>query len=255
MLYRKPLDKKQNIRPRKVAYFEIAFDVIHQAHIAFSHSVDSRKLKYLIDQTWWGIPEIAIRCYLDLCPEFMHVKPKRGINTGPKRIYKERSDDSNKKKYEEFGQIAQLYIIECKLRPGNDSKWILRLVDHASGFSHVRPLESSKSENIGIELIQILCNSRIPNTIHSNSGNEFEGSCATYLQKYFPNVRFCQGRACSLEKSNRIFKEALTNWVLEHPEKSWAEHGIYAVNHQMNLCPSGRPKNFKSPYELYFGLI
>lgn len=132
VLFRKPLEKNQNDPPKKVAYFEVIFDIIQEAHQQLARSRDPRKLKIHIDETWWGIPEIAVKCYRDLCPDFVKLKT-------PYKV--ESLDGSHLIISDVVGSRAQLYLIEYPNSGDSTWKWILRYVDYHSGFSQVRKVK------------------------------------------------------------------------------------------------------------------
>jgi hypothetical protein len=54
---------------KKVKWHERIFEVIHVIHISLAHTGYSRTHKLLIEKTWWGLPETAIKVYINLCPD------------------------------------------------------------------------------------------------------------------------------------------------------------------------------------------
>jgi hypothetical protein len=55
----------------KVIWYVKIFDLIHDIHITFAHSGYSRTHELLIDKTWWGLPDIAIKVYISFCPDYL----------------------------------------------------------------------------------------------------------------------------------------------------------------------------------------
>ena len=54
---------------RRVATFETVFGIITTSHGQILHAQDIQKNKKLIDESWYGVPESAIKLYLALCTE------------------------------------------------------------------------------------------------------------------------------------------------------------------------------------------
>jgi hypothetical protein len=143
--------------------------------------------------------------------------------------------------------------------------WILRYVDHFSGFSHVAALKDKSSRSVGNALIRILSSAVLLEILQSNNGKEFLIYCIQVLKEDFHTIKVVKGRAYhpasqgSMERGNATFKKALDKWLEEEDKKevgakrkSWSEVSIYVVNAQINNCPS-RSKDKKSPYEIYYG--
>ena len=61
--------------------------------------------------------------------------------------------------------------------------WILRLVDHLSGFGAVRALKSKTSEECAIAIIQILCSFPDFDILQSDNGGEFLGETVKILNE------------------------------------------------------------------------
>ncbi len=53
----------------KVIWYERIFDFIHDMHVSLAHSLYARTHKIMIDKTWYGLPEPAIKVYIKICPE------------------------------------------------------------------------------------------------------------------------------------------------------------------------------------------
>jgi hypothetical protein len=67
-LFRK-VTKKDEFYLKKVICSERIFDMIHDMHVSLSHSLYARTHKIMIDKTWYGLPETAVKVYLKICPE------------------------------------------------------------------------------------------------------------------------------------------------------------------------------------------
>jgi hypothetical protein len=156
---------------QRVAYFEIIFDIIHKTHIALMHSRDIRVHKLTIDKHWWGITETAIRAYSELCPECLHSgKPLKAEEMAPLNMMISNS----------IGSRGQMDLIAYWRRPENGFKWILRYVDHLSGFAHVACLKNKTSKTVGRAMVRILSTAVLPDILQSDNGGEFLGQCIAY---------------------------------------------------------------------------
>jgi hypothetical protein len=168
-----------------------------------------------------------------------------------------------------IGSRCQMDLIDYTRRPDMTKDgvftWILRYVDHFSGFCHVAALKDKSSKSVGNALIRILSTAVLPEILQSDNGKEFLGYCIQMLKEEFHTIKVVKGRAYhpesqgSVERGNATFKEALDKWLEEEDKKeagakrkSWSEVGIYIVNAQINSRPS-RSKDKKSPYEIYYG--
>ncbi len=69
-LFRKVRDKDTGkVSLKKVIWYERIFDIIHDVHLSLGHADYSRTHKFQIDESWWGLPETAIKDYISVCPE------------------------------------------------------------------------------------------------------------------------------------------------------------------------------------------
>ena len=246
--------------PMKVPYLEILFDIIHEAHLFLAHAKDCRVTKVHIDGHWWGIPENAVKVYRNLCPQCLrHSRPPAVESLQPLRMM---ISDT-------IGSRCQMDLIDYTRRPDMTKDgvftWILRYVDHFSGFSHVAALKDKSSKSVGNALMRILSTAVLPEILQSDNGKEFLGYCINIIKEEFHTIKVVKGRAYhpasqgSVERGNATFKEALDKWLDEEDKKkegmkkkSWSEVGIYVVNAKINNRPS-RSKDKKSPYEIYYG--
>ena len=255
-LYRKTKEGQ----PTKVPYLEILFDVIHEAHLFLAHAKDTRITKIHIDSQWWGVPENAIKVYRNLCPQCLrHSRPPAIESLQPLRMI---ISDT-------IGSRCQMDLIDYTRHPDMTKDgvftWILRYVDHFSGFSHVAPLKDKSSRSVGNALMSILSTAVLPEILQSDNGKDFLGYCIKMIKEEFHTIKVIKGRAYhpqsqgSVERGNATFKEALDKWLVEQDnitdgsqKKSWSQVGVYMVNAKLNNRPS-QSKDKKSPYEIYYG--
>ncbi len=68
-------------------------------------------------------------------------------------------------------------LIDYRWKEWKGYKWILRCVDHLSGFAHVAPLKTKKAAVVGRAMICIMSTSVVPEILQSDNGSEFLGKC------------------------------------------------------------------------------
>ena len=234
---------------RKVLWYERAFDIIHQTHLKLAHSTYARTHKTTIDDVWWGLPENAVQIYINLCPDCVRsTKPPIAEDMNPLRMIISKT----------IGCRAQMDLVDFQRKPDKGFRWILRYVDHHSGFAHVACLKKKTSLLVGRALIKIMSTAVIPQVLQSDNGGEFLGKCLEYVKKYFASTNIVKGRPRrprtqgSVERGNAPFKKALHQWIIENPTESWSQIGAYVVNKSINSRP-GENRAQKSPYEIYYG--
>ncbi len=64
--------------------------------------------------------------------------------------------------------------------------WLLHYQDHLSGYSHVAPLFTKKSEEVEFEVLKIMSITVIPDILQSDNGGEFLGHCIKWLMNISP---------------------------------------------------------------------
>ncbi len=147
-------------------------------------------------------------------------------------------------------------LIDLNRYPDDEYCWVLRYVNHHSGFSYIAPLTSKSSSEVGHELVRFFGTTVMPEVLQSDNGTEFLGEFILLLKKYFNNIRMVKGRPYhsqlqgAMERRNSLFKEALFKWIRNKNNSgvSWAKIGIYVINAQINNRKSAS-KDGKSPYE------
>jgi hypothetical protein len=234
---------------KKVIWYELLFDVIHEAHAFLGHPRDIRTHKNHIDNVWWGCTEEAIKIYRNLCPECL----RKSRQTFPDNV------DQLKFIYSEtIGCRAQVDLVDFSRNPDGIYKWVMRYVDHHSGFCHVACLPNKEAVTCGNALVPILATAVMPEILHTDNGGEFTDKCINIIKEHWPAVHIVKGRArhpqsqgC-VERGNATFKEALESWCSQNPKKSWAKEGVFVVTGQLNKRPS-RQKANRSAYEIYYG--
>jgi hypothetical protein len=217
-------------------------------HDKLSHAKDFKKNKAELDRVWYSIPESCIKLFLNLCPTcYSGSNPTKASKMNPlKFIHSPR-----------VGHRAQIDLIGMESQAYNGYEYILRYIDHLSGFSHVAALKSKAAGPIGMKLIEILSCSIVPEILQSDNGSEFLGHCIALIKKYYPRVHIVKGRPRhpqsqgKIERSHATFKNALQKWMKLTGDNNWVL-GCYIVNAEMNQVPQWNRGGF-SPYNLYFG--
>jgi hypothetical protein len=163
----------------KVPVYEELFNIIHQQHINSGHQRYSRPQKQQIDQLWFGVTDDCIKTYVALCPECLLLArvPKAEKLNSLKTILSPT-----------IGSRAQMDLIDLNRYRDGPYCWVLRYIDHHSGFSYVAPLTSKSSLVVGHELGRSLGTAVMPEILQSNTGTEFLGECIVLLKKYY-NMR------------------------------------------------------------------
>jgi hypothetical protein len=105
--------------------------------------------------------------YRDLCPTCLKDSkpPPKSESFGPLQMM---ISDT-------IGSRAQMDLIDMRRKVVNNYKWILRFVDHHSGFAHIACLKNKKAETVRKEMVQILSTAVIPEVLQSDNGGEFLG--------------------------------------------------------------------------------
>ncbi len=109
---------------KKVIWHERMFDIIHDIHIPLAHVGYSRTDKLLIDNTWWGLPETAIKVYISLCPDCLNTTKVPVESLNPLKMMISIT----------IGVRAQMDLIDYRRKDCLGYRWILCHVDHNSGF-------------------------------------------------------------------------------------------------------------------------
>ena len=158
----------------KVATKEKMFTIIMDRHLALGHAKDARKIYDDIGKEWYGITREDIDLALKLCPTCLSAKMTITAKQMPLKMILS----------ETIGKRAQMDLIDMTSQPDPDGYcWILRLIDHLSGFAAVRPLKSRTSEECGIAIIQLLCSFPDFDILQSDNGGEFLGNTVKYVNE------------------------------------------------------------------------
>ena len=184
--FRKIRDKDTGeVSLKKVIWYERIFDIIHDVHLSLAHASYARTHKLQIDKTWWGLPETAIKVYISLCPDCLSTtKVPVGESLNPLKMIISNT----------IGVRAQMDLIDYRRKECLGYRWILRYVDHHSGFSHVAALKRKTAKQTGRALVRIMSTAVIPEILQSDNGSEFLGKCIQYVKEFFKTVNIVKGK-------------------------------------------------------------
>jgi len=192
-----------------ITTYEDVFDVMQSTHESLGHPRDYRKNKYALDELYYKIPEQCVKLFLKLCPLCFPAKKRKAKHQIPlKMIYSP-----------EFGHRAQIDLIDMTTKSVHGYNYILRYVDHLSGFAHVACTRTKKAEEIGIKLVHILSTAVTPEILQSDNGNEFLGKCIRIIKTFYGYLHIVKGRTYhpqsqgKIERGHSTFKEALQKWM------------------------------------------
>jgi hypothetical protein len=241
------LYRKMRGTMKKVPIYEDVWDIMYYHHDKLSHTKDLRKNKTNIDLIWYKIPEACVDLFLKLCPYcFSSRNPTKKSKMNPlKFILSPR-----------VGHRAQIDLISMESMSLLGFQYILRYVDHLSGFSHVDVLKTKSSEEVGMKLIRIFSCAIIPEILQSDNGSEFLGFCIRLIKQFYNDISLVKGKPRKprsqgkIERGHYSFKENLQKWMKKNG-KNWII-GAFVVNKEMNQIPQWNRGGF-SPYNLYFG--
>lgn len=163
---------------QKIVTKEDLFEVIHHCHaVKHCHAGHNRSLyKYLKDQHWHGITEATLDIYLKLCP-ICHEKgiPKIGSKQQPLNMIVSININNRAQM-----DLIDMTSLEDTTRIGggelNGYRWILRVVDHFSGYQAARSLFTKTAHEVALNLLPILVQMPDFNILQSDNGGEFFGA-------------------------------------------------------------------------------
>jgi hypothetical protein len=95
------------------------------------------------------------------------------------------------------GHHAQVDLISMESTSIQEYNYILRYVDHLSGFSYVAIMRSKKGEEAGAKLVhklvQFFSTAIIPEILQSDNGMEFLGDCIATIKQYYNSIHLIKG--------------------------------------------------------------
>ena len=157
---------KKNTLEVKLAIKENIFDIIYTAHQLTGHRHGARELHANIQQKWYGITEADVVTCVRMCPICIGAQPSTKAKQKPlKWIFSETIGDR---------AVMDLIDMSSQRDPAGYC-WILRLIDHNSGFGATAPLKTKKAEECSIAIAKILSSNVDFNILQSDNGGEFLG--------------------------------------------------------------------------------
>lgn len=143
-----------------VTPIEEFFDKIDEQHKATGHGGRDKVLYNLKKK--YNIPRLPVQIYADLCTicNFKKSQLHAGLVIRPL-------------KSEDFNIRGQVDLIDFQSCADGNYKWLLNYQDHSTKFLYLRPLQTKKAANVGIELLKIFLEQRAPSILQSDNGREF----------------------------------------------------------------------------------
>jgi len=236
---------------KRVPTFEQVYHIIQQKHQALGHARALRKNKKAVDDDYYGVPESAVKIFLDCCPICAQSKTKnKGSSSEQLPLHIKNILLST------IGARAQLDLIEMTHMESDGFKHILLYTDLFSGFRHAVPIRERSEEYISEGLQSIMSVAVVPTVLYSQNCADFLGVAIHTIKDMFPGAHVILGR--SQTESNSIasmtfivaFRQALDEWMSSKSRQDW-HRGCFAVNAKLNMQPSGQNNNL-SPYQLYY---
>ena len=160
----------------KIAQKDNIFDIIIRSHAKTTrHVVDSRPVYNLIKKEYYGITEDDVKLCISLCPICVASRTIITAKQVPQKMIISPT----------IGDRAVMDLIDMSSSPDpiTGDKWILRLIDHHSGYGQVRAQQRKTAEITSVNVIQICCAMPEFDIIQSDNGGEFLGKTIKRLNK------------------------------------------------------------------------
>ncbi|XP_046605009.1 KRAB-A domain-containing protein 2-like [Neodiprion virginianus] len=133
-----------------------------------------------------------------------------------------------------FNARGQVDLIDFQSCPDGEYKWLMNYQDHATKFTHLRPLQSKHAANVAEELSKIFFTFGAPAILQSDNGREFAANVVRELVSPWPSCKMVHGRPRhpqtqgSVERANADVENILRAWMIDNKSNEWAR-GCYEV--------------------------
>jgi len=157
---------KEKHKGLKIAQKHNVFDIILRCHAKVAkHTRDPRAVYLLIVKEYYGIAEADVKLFISLCP----------ICAASRVVITAKQTPLNMMLSASIGNraIADLIDMGSSPDPITNDRWILRFVDHHSGYSQARPLARKTAELTSIAMIQICSCMPEYDIVQTDNGGEF----------------------------------------------------------------------------------
>ena len=187
----------------------------------------------------------SIMLYLGLCVSCLKKSkvPKKGLLIKPMI-------------FSEMNSRAQVDLIDMRIQPDGDHKWILVYQDHSTKFAQLRPVTSKRAPEIAYQLLDIFSIFGAPTILQSDNGREFANSVITELSAMWDGLKIVHGKPRhsqsqgSVECTNRDIEDMLMTWLQSNSATHWGD-GLRFIHLMKNRAYHEGIKC--SPYEAMFG--
>ena len=157
---------KEKHKGLKIAQKHNVFDIILSCHAkVIKHARDPRAVYTLIMKEYYGIAEADVKLVISLCPICAASRVVITAKQTPLKMMLSASIGNR--------AIADLIDMGSSPDPFTNDRWILRFVDHHSGYSQARPLARKTAELTSIAMIQICSCMPEYDIVQTDNGGEF----------------------------------------------------------------------------------
>mmetsp|Transcript_36085 Transcript_36085/g.113303 ORF Transcript_36085/g.113303 Transcript_36085/m.113303 type:complete len:488 (-) Transcript_36085:175-1638(-) len=238
---------------KRVPTFEQCYHIIMQKHTSLGHARALRKIKKAVDEDYYGIPESAVKTFIECCPTCAQSKTKsKGAHAEQLPLHIKNILLSTN------GARAQLDLLDMTANESEGFKYVLLYVDLFSGFSHALPIQERNAECIADAVLKVMSVAVVPTVLYSQNCREFLPVVIQTIKDMFPGAHVILGRWNSENNANSViaanflatFKESLEEWTTKSSRQDW-NRGCFVINAKLNMQPSSQNNNL-SPYQLYY---
>ncbi|XP_058141430.1 SCAN domain-containing protein 3 [Dasypus novemcinctus] len=218
----------------KIRYYlhsEDLFDILHDTHLSIGHGGRTRMEKEL-QAKYKNITKEVIMLYLTLC------KPCQQKNSKPKKVL---TSQSNK----EVNSRCQVDLIDMRLNPDGEYKFIMHYQDLRTKLSFLRSLKSKRPNEVAHALVDIFTIIGAPSVLQSDNGREFSSQVVHELSNIWPELKIVHGKpqTChsqsSLEQTNKDIQNRIISWMQSNNSSHWAEFLWFFQMTQNRSCHRG----------------
>ncbi|XP_037699832.1 SCAN domain-containing protein 3 isoform X2 [Choloepus didactylus] len=202
----------------KIRYYlhsEDLFDILHDTHLSIGHGGRTRMEKEL-QAKYKNITKEVIMLYLTLC------KPCQQKNSKPRKVLTSQST-------KEINSRCQVDLIDMRLNPDGEYKFIMHYQDLRTKLSFLRSLKSKRPNEVAHALVDIFTIIGAPNVLQSDNGREFSSQIVQELSNIWPELKIVHGKpqTCQsqsyLEWTNEDIQNRIISWMQTNNSSHWAE--------------------------------
>ena len=150
----------------------------------------------------------------------------------------------------------QLDLMDMRLSPAGDYKWILQIKCHFSRYVWLTALKDKESTSTAAVFSTWLDFNGFCKIVQCDNGTEFKGVLRRKCLKY--GIKIINGRAYhpetqgSVERANGTYKQRLRAYIMETGGNNWVE-SLGDITRVINTTPCSVLPRHTTPYEVFFG--